>query len=190
LIIKGERHDQNNFYIFNWRWRLGPQRRPSNGGIEKPDGNKCKGYYGSFDIDLFKKNRSGEFGGYEDLEDYPQMTISAPIETVLVIKNSIAFVTAEELGATDLDLRFCGKVNLGDVTGELRANIRGSADVTALDVVKILNINASGASEVDYDGTAENADLIATGASDIYVGKVTAELRSKERGAADISVRK
>ena len=273
------------------------------GGIEKPDGNKCTGYYGSFDIDLFKKNRSGEFGGYEDLEDYPQMTISAPIETVLVIKNSIAFVTAEELGATDLDLRFCGKVNLGDVTGELRANIRGSADVTALDVgdvavtikgsgdldvqnadfvslsvagsgdaefedvksadvkvtgsgdvdfgnidgalsavsrgsgdidagdvagdfiydargsgdldigdvmgtriaitvsgsgdvnidggdVKILNINASGASEVDYDGTAENADLIATGASDIYVGKVTAELRSKERGAADISVRK
>jgi len=72
-------------------------------------------YYGSFDIDLFKKNRSGEFGGYEDLEDYPQMTIRAPIDTVLVIKNSIAFLTAEDLGATDLDLRYCGKVNLGEL---------------------------------------------------------------------------
>ena len=272
------------------------------GGISKPDGNKCKGYYGSFDINMFKKNTSGEFGGYEDLEDYPQMTIMVPKETVLIIENSIAFLTAENLGATDLDLRYCGKVNLGDVMGELRANIRGSADVTALDVgdvavtikgsgdldvqnagfvslsvtgsgdaefenvksadvkvtgsgdvdfgnidgalaavsrgsgdidagdvagdfiydaggsgdldigdvmgtriaitvsgsgdvnidggdVKILNISASGASEVDYDGTAENADLIATGASDIYVGKVTDEVRSKERGAAEISIR-
>jgi len=58
--------------------------------------------------------------------------------------------------------------------------VSGSGDV---------NINASGASEVDYDGTAENADLIATGASDIYVGKVTDEVRSKERGAAEISIR-
>lgn len=271
------------------------------GGIERPDGNKCKGYYGSYSLGWFKKEKSGEFGGYEDLEDYPQITISAPDDAVLVIENSIAFLTAGDLGETDLDLRSCGKVNLGNVAGDLRANIRGSADLTAknvgdvyvdirgsgdLDVetarmvslsvagsgdadfgnvksadvsvsgsgdisfgdidgpfaaesrgsgdidagdvagdfiydaggsgdldigdvtgnrisidvsgsgdvnidggdVKSLNISTSGASEVDYDGTAENADLIATGASEIYVGKVTGEVRSKERGAADISV--
>ena len=28
------------------------------GGIERPEGNKCKGYYGSFDIGFFKKNKS------------------------------------------------------------------------------------------------------------------------------------
>lgn len=271
------------------------------GGIERPDGNKCKGYYGSFDLTLFKKKRDGKFGGYEDLEDYPQITVQVPKDTILVIENSIAFVTAQDLGGTDLDLRYCGKVNLGDVAGNLRADIRGSADLTArnvgdvdvdikgsgdLDVenagfvnlsvagsgdaefenvksadvrvsgsgdisfgdidgslaaesrgsgdieagdvagdfiyeaggsgdleiddvtgtrisidvsgsgdvsidggdVKTLKITASGASDVDYDGTAETADLIATGASEIDVNRVTGDVRSKERGAADISV--
>ncbi len=271
------------------------------GGIERPDGNKCKGYYGSYSLGLFKKEKSGEFGGYEDLEDYPQITISAPQDTVLIIDNSIAFVTSENLGETDLDLRSCGKVTLGNVAGDLRADIAGSADLTAKDVgdvyvdirgsgdldvenakfvtlsvagsgdaqfnnvlgadvsvsgsgdiefgdiadafaaesrgsgdidagniagdfiydaggsgdldigdvggnrisidisgsgdvdidggnVQTLTITASGASDVDYGGTAQTADLIATGASEIWVEKVTGELRSKERGAADISV--
>lgn len=271
------------------------------GGISDPDGNKCKSYYGSYSLGFFKKEKSGEFGGYEDLEDYPQITVRAPKDAILVIENSIAFVTAEDLGGTDLDLRYCGKVKLGDVVGDLRANIRGSADLTArnvgnvdvdikgsgdLDVqnaklvnlsvagsgdaefenvnsadvrvsgsgdisfgnidgslaaesrgsgdidagdvagdviydaggsgdldigdvtgdrisidvsgsgdvdidggdVQILSITASGASDVDYDGTAENADLVATGSSNIYVNKVTGEVRSKERGSADISV--
>jgi len=271
------------------------------GGISDPDGNKCKGYYGSYSLGFFKKEKSGEFGGYEDLEDYPQITISAPTDTVLVIKNSITFLTADNLGGTDLDLRSCGKVRLGNVDGDLIANIRGSADLTAQDVgdvdvdirgsgdlevqnakfvklsiagsgdadfetvqgadvsvsgsgdivfeningslaaesrgsgdieadnisgdlvydaggsgdldvgdvtgnrisidvsgsgdvdidggdVQTLTISASGASGVDYGGTAGTADLIATGASDIYVSKVTGEVRSKERGAADISV--
>jgi hypothetical protein len=272
------------------------------GGISDPDGNKCKGYYGSYNIGWFKKEKSGEFGGYENLEDYPQITIRAPKDTVLVIENSIAFLTAEDIGKADMDLRYCGRVKLGNVTGNLRADIRGSADLTAGDVgivdvsikgsgdldvqnagfvalavagsgdaefetvkgakvlvsgsgditfddidgsleahsrgsgdieagniagdfiydaggsgdldiddvtgdrisidvsgsgdvsidggdVRTLKITASGASEVDYDGTAETADLVATGASDIYVNKVTGEVRSKERGAADISVR-
>lgn len=271
------------------------------GGISKPDGNKCKGYYGSYSLGLFKKEKSGEFGGYEDLEDYPQITIKAPKDTVLVIENSIPFITAEDLGGTDMSLRYCGKVNLGDVTGDLRANIRGSADVTTKDAgdvyvdirgsgdldvqnasfvslsvagsgdaefekvtgadvsvsgsgdvsfddiggslaaesrgsgdisagnvagdfiydgggssdldigdvggsrisidvsgsgdvsidggnVKTLHISSSGASEVDYGGTAQTADLVATGASDIWVDKVTGDVRSKERGSADISV--
>ena len=271
------------------------------GGIDRPDGDKCKGYYGSYSLGFFKKETSGEFGGYEDLEDYPQITISAPKDTVLIIENSIPFMTAEDLGTTDLDLRSCGKVNLGNVSGDLNADIRGSADLTAKDVgdvyvdirgsgdldvenakfvslsvagsgdakfdnvlgadvsvsgsgdiefgniagsfaaesrgsgdidagnvagdfiydaggsgdldigdvvgkrisidvsgsgdvnidggrVETLTITASGASEVDYGGTAETADLIATGASDIWVDKVSGEVRSKERGAADISV--
>lgn len=271
------------------------------GGIRDPDGNKCKGYYGSYSFGLFKKEKSGEFGGYENLEDYPQITLQLPKDSNLVIENSIAFVTAEDLGGAELDLRYCGKVNLGDLSSNLIADIRGSADLTAgnvgnvdvdikgsgdLDVqnagfvtlsvagsgdaefenvkgadvsvsgsgdisfgdiegslaaqsrgsgnieaedvtgdliydaggsgdldigdvegsrisidvsgsgdvsidggnVEALKVTASGASDVDYDGTAENADLVATGASDIYVGKVTGELRSKERGSADISV--
>ena len=115
------------------------------GGISDPDGDKCKGYYGSYDLTFFKKNRDGKFGGYEDLEDYPQITISAPKDTVLVIENSIAFLTAEDLGGTDLDLRSCGKVKLGNVAGELRADIRGSANLTANNVGDVdVDIKGSG----------------------------------------------
>ncbi|MDB2439799.1 DUF2807 domain-containing protein [Hellea sp.] len=271
------------------------------GGITEPDSNKCKGYYGRFSLDLFKKEKSGKFGGYEDLEDYPQITISAPKDTVLIIENSIPFLNAQDLGGTDLDLRSCGKVYLGNVAGDLNANIRGSADLLAEDVgdvtatirgsgdldvqnagfvklsvagsgdadfenvsgadvsvsgsgdiefedigssfaakssgsgdieagdvdgdfvynasgssdldigdvkgnrisvdvsgsgdvdidggdVQSLRISASGASDVSYGGSAETADLVASGASDIHVKKVTGEVRSKERGSADISV--
>jgi len=271
------------------------------GGIEKPDGSDCKSYYGKYNITLFKKNGSGEFGGYENLEDYPQLTIQAPEDAVMIIRNSIPFLTGENFGEADLELSSCGKVTLGDVSGDLRSNIRGSADLKAEDVgavdidirgsgdvviesaefvslsvagsgdaefgnvqganvsvsgsgdiqfdnidgsfaaesrgsgdieaeditgdfiydaggsgdldigsvtghrlsiavsgsgdvdiddgnVASLQISASGASEVSFDGTAENADLVATGASDIYVNKVTGEVRSKERGAADIDV--
>ena len=172
------------------------------GGIERPDGNKCKGYYGSFDINIFKKNRSGEFGGYEDLEDYPQMTISAPKETILIIENSIAFVTAEELGATDLDLRYCGKVNLGNVSGDLRADIRGSADLTAKNVgdvyvdikgsgdlevetAEIVSLSIAGSGDADF-GDVKSADVGVSGSGDISFGDIDGPFAAESRGSGDI----
>lgn len=271
------------------------------GDVKKPDGNKCKGYYGSYNIGWFKKESNGEFGGYEDLEDYPQLTVKVPENATLIIRNSIPFLTAStDLAGADIDMRYCGKVYLDNITEGLRANIRGSGDLEAKDagsvdvVVKgsgdvtlrdaglvklsisgsgdaelrnvgatqidisgsgdvelekvdgalsvesagsgdvevgdvagdfvydgrgsgdadiasvtgrisidvagsgdvdidggetsILQISSSGASNVSFDGVAQNADLYASGASDIYVTKVTGEVRSKERGAADITV--
>jgi hypothetical protein len=270
------------------------------GGINDPDGDKCKGYYGQFNITWFKKNNSGEFGGYEDLEDYPQLTIEAPKDTALVIRNSVPFMTAGDLGSVDANLGHCGKVNLGDIAGDVRANIRGSGDLSAGNIgnavinvrgsgdvefedaghveifisgsgdaefnnvrsaevsvsgsgdvsfedidgplsveshgsgdfeagdvngdfvydshgsgdleidsitgrasvdiagsgdadiddgdVSELRVSTTGSSDFRFDGTAESADLYASGASDIYVNEVTGEVRSKERGAADISV--
>jgi len=60
------------------------------GGITDPDGNKCKGYYGSYSLGLFKKNTSGEFGGYEDLEDYPQITILLKTPLPLSLQRTLA----------------------------------------------------------------------------------------------------
>ncbi len=271
------------------------------GGIEKPDGNDCKGYYGSYSISWFKKESRGDLGGYKNLEDFPNLTVTAPKDATLIIRNSITFVTADNLGSADLKLVSCGKVNLGDLSGDLLADIRGSGDLNLGDVggsadieirgsgdvdmgnanelrlkvtgsgdvqaenvrsadvvvrgsgdVEIENVNgplgiessgssdidigdvtgdfvydgrgsgdlaissvtgrasvdvagsgdadigggkvsslkvsASGASDFDFGGVADTADLYAAGASDIYVRKVTGEVRSKESGAADITI--
>lgn len=172
------------------------------GGISDPDGNKCKGYYGSYNIGWFKKEKSGEFGGYEDLEDYPQITVRAPKDTVLVIGNSIAFVTAEDLGGTDLDLRYCGKVNLGNIAGELRADIRGSADLTAGDVGNV-DVDIKGSGDLDVKNASfvalsvagsgdaefndvESADVRVSGSGDISFGDIAGSLAAESRGSGNI----
>lgn len=150
------------------------------GGISDPDGNKCKGYYGSYNIGWFKKERSGEFGGYEDLEDYPQITVRAPKDMRLIIKNSIAFVSAEDLGGTDLDLRYCGKVKLGNVKGDLRAEIRGSADLSAGDVGNV---------DIDAGNVAGDFIYEAGGAGDLDIGDVMGDRISIDvSGSGDVSI--
>ena len=172
------------------------------GGIEDPDGSKCKGYYGNYSFDLFKKKSSGGFGGYEDLDDYPQITVRAPKETVLVIENSIAFITGEDFGGTDLDLRYCGKVTLGNVTGDVRANIRGSADLIAKDVGEVyVNIRGSGDLDVQNakfvslsvagsgDAEFENvlgADVTVSGSGDVSFENIDGSFGAKSRGSGDI----
>lgn len=172
------------------------------GGISDPDGNKCKGYYGSYNIGWFKKEKSGEFGGYEDLEDYPQITVRAPKETILAIENSIAFVTAEDLGGTDLDLRYCGKVNLGNVAGDLKADIHGSADLTTRDVGNV-DVNIKGSGDLDVQNAAfvalsvagsgdaefenvKSADVRVSGSGDISFGDINGSLAAESRGSGDI----
>ena len=172
------------------------------GGISKPDSNKCKGYYGSFSFGLFKKEKSGEFGGYEDLEDYPQITLRAPKDAILVIDNSIAFVTGEDLGGADLDLSYCGKVNLGSIVGDLRADIRGSADLTTLDVgdvdVKIkgsgdldvqnagiVTLSVMGSGDAEFDNV-KSADVRLSGSGDISFGDINGPFLAESRGSGDI----
>ena len=178
-------------------------RMKVDGGISDPDGNKCKGYYGSYNIGWFKKERSGEFGGYEDLEDYPQITVRAPKDTRLVIENSIAFVRAEDLGGTDLDLRYCGKVNLGNIAGDLRADIRGSADVSAGDVgnvdveirgsgdldvqnAKLVSLSIAGSGDAGFHNV-QAADVSVSGSGDISFGNIDGSFNAESRGSGDIA---
>ena len=151
-----------------------------NGGIKKPDGDKCKGYYGSWS---WNDRKSESFGGYQDLEDYPKLTITAPSNTVLVIRNSIPFIESGDLGGADVEIQACGKVNMGDIAGDIRVELSGSGDVTAGDVENAeLDLRGSG------DVAIENARaVIATlsGSGDIVTGDMdSAELSL--RGSGDV----
>jgi len=149
------------------------------GGIKNPDSKDCTGFHGSFSISLFKSESRGRVGGYKNLSDYPKITINVPEDTNLVIRNAIPFLNANDLGSADLELSSCGKVNLGDLSGELKANIRGSTDLTVGNVAGNADIDIRGSGDVDM-GNAKDMVLNVTGSGDIDAGDL---------GSADISVR-
>lgn len=171
------------------------------GGIRKPDSNKCKDYYGSWS---WGKKKSGNMGGYEDLEDYPKLTISAPSDTVLVIRNSIPFIETGELGGADIEVQACGKINMGDLDGDLRVELSGSGDVTSgsvhdadlslrgsgdIDIQDARNLRAdlSGSGDI-VTGHVANADVSLRGSGDIELKDVTGKLTVSLRGSGDVSV--
>jgi len=178
-----------------------------NGGIEDPDGNDCKGYYGSYDISLFgdKKRNSGKFGGYKDLEDFPILDLEIPRNTSLIIRNAIIFSEGSpDIAAADLDLQHCGKVNLGDVAGPLLLESRGSADVTLGDAEEIdaelrgsgdleankvgdFTFKARGSGDVEIE-QAVNVMLTLSGSGDAEIGDISGDATLSSSGSGDIDL--
>ena len=175
------------------------------GGIKNPEGNDCKGYYGSFSISLFKKQSDGRVGGYKNLDDFPKLSISAPKDTKLIIRNSIPFLTAGDLGAADLKLSSCGKVDLGHLSDDLMASIRGSADVdmghvggnATLEVrgsgdvtmgdAKDLYLKVSGSGDVEA-GNVRAGEITVRGSGDVELGNVNGPLGVESSGSSDLDI--
>jgi hypothetical protein len=177
------------------------------GGISDPDGDDCKGYYGSFDISLFgdKKRNSGKFGGYKDLENYPVLNISLPKDTELVVRNAIVFTEGTpDIASADLDLTHCGKINLGNVEGALLLESRGSSDVTLGDAGEIEaelrgsgDLEAQNIGDVTYKGRGSgdvslqqvsNVSLITSGSGDAEIEDIMGYAKLSTSGSGDIDI--
>lgn len=174
------------------------------GGISEPDGEDCKGYYGRGSWSFFsKKEKKGDFGGYENLDDYPNLTISAPENVTLVIKNAIPFGTISDIGAADIEMSYCGNLKMHNIDGAANLNIRGSGDISALDIGTVkASINGSGdlefenttdaiikvrgSGDVDF-GDADNADITVSGSGDIEMGNIAEMLHVESAGSGDVS---
>lgn len=158
------------------------------GGIAKPNGEDCEGHYGRYNVSWFnKKEKSGQFGGYANLDTFPIMTISAPDDVDVIIKNSIPFMTIGNMGALDVNLNYCGNLDIGDLSGNARVSIKGESDVTFGDIQNLdLSIKGSG------DVTAGNADVVTIdlkGSGDIDLKDITAA-DIKSVGSGDIEIEK
>ena len=183
--------DANNFKI--------------DGGIAKPNGRDCKGFHGSFSINLFNSEKHGRIGGYKNLRDYPKITINAPEDTTLVIRNSIPFLIADDLSGADINLNSCGKVTLGDLSHDLSANISGSADLYLGDVggnadIKVrgsgdidmgdaneLRLKVSGSGNLDADNL-KTADISVRGSGDIDLEDINGPLAIDISGSSDVEI--
>lgn len=175
------------------------------GGQENIDGKKCKSSYGSFSMDWFGKEKSGNFGGYEDLEDYPILTINLPKDTNVVVQNSIIFTDgAPSIGAADLDLRHCGSVSLGDIeetlalnsrgsgnvdvgnTGQIVASLKGSGDLSGENSGEVL-IQSQGSGDVDLEDVGA-LEVKTQGSGDFTAANVDGDATLLSRGSGDIEL--
>ncbi len=173
------------------------------GGIANPNGKDCVGYYGGFDLSFSKKNRaSGQFGGYKNLKSYPSITLSAPANTVLVIRNAIPFGYIADLGGADIEMTACGRLEIGDITGVAALSIRGSGDINTGDIGDVdidirgsgdietgdighARLTLTGSGDIDF-GDSASIDLSLTGSGDIDGGHVDGSVRAVSRGSGDI----
>jgi len=172
------------------------------GGISDPDGNKCEGYYGNFDLNIFNKKRQGRFGGYEDLEDYPVISLTLPEDTNLVLKNAIVFSEGEpNIAAADLTLENCGKINLGNVSEALNLKSKGAADLSFLNAGSLTS-DVAGSSDIKGESvgplyargrgsgdieieTAASLDVEISGSGDLQVQSVIGDALIKSSGSGD-----
>ncbi len=175
------------------------------GGQNAIDGNDCKSSYGSFSIDWFGKEKSGRFGGYENLEDFPILTVHIPEDTKVIIRNSIVFTEGTpNINEADIELRYCGALTLGDVTtmlaldnrgsadvtigasGQIAANIKGSGDLVGGDSGDV-RIHSNGSGDVELNRIA-SLDINSTGSGDFEAADVNGDVELSSRGSGDIEL--
>lgn len=153
-----------------------------NGGEDIQNSN-CKGHYGKYSISLGKKSWLGRSGGYKDLEDYPSLNITAPDDVHLVVRNSVIFGEASDIGSADLELSSCGDLTIGNIDGPVDLDIRGSADFTGGNTgPAIISVRGSGDVEL---GDVKSAEIDLSGSGDIELGGVKGPLILDTRGSGD-----
>lgn len=156
-----------------------------NGGIRKPDSDGCSGYYGKWSWNTNNKKRRGEFGGYDNIEDYPSLTITGPDTMRVVTRNSIIIGEVGNIGTLKIDDPYCSRLTIGDISGDANLNINGSGDFT---VGNAGNVEAeiSGSGDVTFE-EIRNADLSVRGSGDFEASAAQNVLVSL-RGSGDVEI--
>lgn len=183
----------------------GGQSVTVDGGVDKIKGRDCKSSYGSFNIDWFGKTKEGQFGGFENLEEYPALNITLPNDINVVLRNSVVFTDGTpDIAEADLELRHCGQVTLGDIentlaldsrgsadvivgqTGQIAANMKGSGDLTGGDSGNVM-ISSHGSGDVEL-GDLASLEASLHGSGDLEADDVAGDVELSSHGSGDIEL--
>ena len=121
------------------------------------------------------------------LSDYPTLRIEAPSDATLVIRDSLVFGSASDLGEVDLALSSCGRMKLSDVSGLLAVRLSGSADVSAEDVGEA-ELRTSGSGDYEIGSVRGTATLVTSGSGDYQIGSIGDGLEFRSTGSGDLEV--
>lgn len=154
------------------------------GGIDEPDGDGCKGYYGNFSWSWSgKKSKKSDIGGYEDLDDYPNLTITGPENLMVVIDNAIPFGSIGTISGADINIDYCGKLTMADINGPAKLGIRGSGTIDAENIETLVSV-IKGSGDLSFETVGE-ADLIIKGSGNVDFEKA-ASLNLEISGSGDV----
>ncbi len=156
------------------------------GNVRRPSSKGCKGYYGNLSWSTDTSETRKQFGGYKNLEDYPQLTITAPESLVLNISNSIIFGSAGNVAAVNLSDSHCSRFDIGNVTDFLVMDIGGSGAFDIGDAGRA-DINVSGAAQAGVKSSGATA-LYTSGSSDAEIGQINGNVTLGASGSSDIEI--
>lgn len=126
-------------------------------------------------------------GKTHELTAYPSVRITVPQGTALIVRDGAVFGTAGDMGASDVGINSCGDFRMGNVGGDMRAQINGSGDLYAGDVSGTLKVGINGSGDVRIGEVSGNASLAINGSGDIDTGAVQG-LDAGINGSGDIKV--
>lgn len=175
------------------------------GGINDPDGDGCKGYYGKLSWSWSgKKTKNSDIGGYENLDEFPNLTITGPENLMIVIENAIPFGDIGTISGADINIDHCGKLTMADINGPAKLTIRGSGTLDAENIESLAavikgsgdlsfetvgdaDLTIKGSGNVDFD-TAASLNLEISGSGDVEADEVSGALFIQSAGSGDVSV--
>ncbi len=162
----------------------------------------CKG-----DDDNIRIRKGSWYGGrgYKRISEYPNVEISIPANTRLVIDDSLVFGQIGNVGSADLELRSCGDLKLGNVAGTLDLKLSGSSDLDMgnAGAAKIVisgsgdveaqkfgptTLTISGSGDVELDSIEGDATLKSSGSGDISIGDIRGNLDYIGGGSSDLEI--
>ncbi len=124
-------------------------------------------------------------GGYKNLDAYPQLKITAPANTHLVIDKAIIFGDVGNIGSADIKMRSCGDLELSDVNGHTNLGVSGSGDFTAQNV-QSLKIGLAGSGDVKIANVAGAATIASAGSGDHEIGNIGGNFDYTGAGSGDL----
>lgn len=182
-----------------------PRRLLVDGNIKRPRSRDCKRTFGRLSWNTDKSDKTKTFGGYKNLEDYPNLIVTAPDSATLRLSNSIIFGTVGSVGKIDIEDKHCSRFEIGNVSGlasvdlggksvleignagRLDADIGGASEFTAGNTAAA-NISAGGAANADIGDVSGFSDVSAGGASSVEIEAISGGAKASASGAADINI--
>ncbi len=122
------------------------------------------------------------------LEDFPSITVTAPIGTFLEISGGQVFGESGDLGEADIQLNGCGKFSIGDVAGNLDVQVNGPGDFVSGDVGGALDALVNGVGDLVVGDVKGEVEAEVNGVGDMTIASVNGRVYAHVNGVGDIDI--
>lgn len=120
------------------------------------------------------------------IEEYPLLTITAPADIALEMRDSAYVGEAGDLGSLDLSINSCGDFTAGDVDNDASIRISGSGDVDLGTIGGEYTVRISGSGDVTSEGAGASTSVNISGSGDVVVGDVAGDAEVDINGSGDV----